>query len=416
VNLLHSNLNITGHDFLHFTTIFRIHGTSYKCTRDRSRWLVDQTSSPPILPSIPMRLSLPIVSSLVAGAVGINQDTPVPVPACSSDIVAEISSHGLLEYILRHCVHDGASPPMTISGDDAPGPEGCLANFITESGQTSIPRGGACRESIQRLVNELYDHGTVGFAHLSLDDDDVLNIASQAFFIDATNGISSHMTVFLLENWYAVSTPQCSLDSIREGALNNEYERLVKIAATTRARYVSTPGSLSDMLCDFCYDLFSDSVGAGVNADPILKAICAENPSDASCLQSSSVQRALGFFSRCAGAPVTTISTVCSPEDMAAINTGVSPTPYYAFMFCAIVGTDICVFVDKYIEQIAGQSSTECAACFRDFFDALDSDAAVKFCDENDVYDPRCVASQTAAHIGFQACTGQFINTKPPST
>ncbi len=332
------------------------------------------------------------------------------VPSCEASVVTELSSLGILEYVLRHCAHNSATPARTLNGTRDPGGNGCLTNFVLENNLTAadswMPRSGACRESIQTLVTSVYTKASVNFGAMGANVT-ALNITDTDFLVDVSSGIRVPLFDFQNSNEFSVSFPQCQADTVRNRAFETYYAHAIANAASG---YTYTKTDFYDLLCEECYDLFSDVLKTSFTADPILAAACVADPHSETCKYSSSMQRAMRFFENCSGYPIEFFEPVCSDAQIASIQANVSPSPYYTFMFCALAGNDICAFIQTYFDQVTAASTKDCGGCFVDFYNNIDQTAAAKYCSTKNLLAPECAASQTEALIRFQICAGQSLH------
>lgn len=352
-------------------------------------------------------------------------------PPCARSIIENLGSLYFFQYVVSHCIPNPSSPFLTVVGSPAPGPEGCLTNFIvgksTSLADPIIPLTGFCRESIQKVVTEIVNHGE--FEHVRWYPNSAVPAVYRWLLSDnsgvmvSTGFYESLATLdplgeFQLANNISIQYPACSPSLVRLAAEISPLEALIEATAINgKGSFDTGFGSGS---CSYCYYKFSDLLKDGLTADAPLKKLCGASPGDALCVKSTPVTRARNFFTNCAGYDIAYSDPGCSSSNLIAVN-ALNPHPYFAIMQCAFRDdfdghpSDYCAFFDEYLEGISTISSPTCGNCYMYFALSIDvtSASACSFASGGDYWNPLCIAQQSYAFIMFFSCAGSYLQLPP---
>ena len=320
-------------------------------------------------------------------------------PVCSDDIVKTAAAQGFVKSIFN-CVIDNTT---------SPGAQACLAAFITDNAtDNAYPITGACRAEYQTLVDTMWDDTQANCPSVFPTD--------EPLDADCAGDLMPGFITFYLATGFFPEV-LCTAADVRRYASEDAFGAILAYTWANGPAYGLVVDWLSTQ-CDVCYDQFNvdiDPAPAG-NGDEGLIDECtnADGPTD-TCLASSVMVDARSNFIACAGWDILFDGPVCTPENVATVQTLI-PTPYYTFAQCAYhPSTSFCKTIQSYFDAIeADTKSVDCLACYTELRDAINaaatSDDGTVACGD-DVFADDCVAYQNEALMAFETCAGTIINT-----
>lgn len=322
---------------------------------------------------------------------------------CSEDIVRTATEQGFLRTIFN-CLNYGED-----------GAQLCLGKFIADNAEDNeFPITGDCREAYQDLAN--------AWEEVVVPSCGEADVAAGEFPSSycVTSFLAEGMEAFFAAVGFYPMYPHCSVDAVRQYALENTFAILTSL--NTGDEFTPSWTASSTSMCDFCYtEVFETAVDAQAGLDADWAELChvdtEEDDLPDVCIETTVMENIRLDFARCAGSDIAFAGPVCDAAQVAAVEE-LTPRPFFLLANCIYHTTAwACTKIDEYFDKIDSVTGSEdCGLCYHELqtnmMDVQYLDDAYASCAE-DVLSDDCVSIHQSALISFEECSGSTLDTSP---